>query len=118
VFSFFPSGLFVEGSDFGVTFAGGDASHSEVHTNFGAFAGEVHAETFDDFRVNTLGNANAVFVSPFHFTGVSLEGELGASATALRALFRGSFADVDITADGAYILVHFFSPCCVYRVFL
>ena len=44
-----------------------NASHCEVHTNFGAFAGEVCFEVSADICWNVVSNADNVFGSPGHF---------------------------------------------------
>ena len=78
----------------------GNAGHGKVHTYFGAFTGEVGAETFDDFGIYALGNANNVLGSPAQLGFVNGD-ELFGAGLAGGAEIGSGIALVNITANGA-----------------
>ena len=80
----FVSGLFPIEADLRITFAVRNARHRKIHADFGALAGEVGAEAFDDRRVNALGYADNMLGSPIQLFLLNGD-ELGSRSLALRA---------------------------------
>ena len=100
----FESGLLVKSADFRITFADSLTGHGKIHADFGALAGEVHTEAFDDLRIDAFCNADAVLVSPGHRAGLLFK--LRSRRAALGAFFGSCFAFVNITTDFANKLFH------------
>lgn len=88
MFSFFESDPFVGFSHFRISFAVSYTAHSQVHTNFGAFTGEVLMQAFQDSFIYAFGNAYNVFVSVFFYAFLQFI-EFIFRCTALRA-FSGA----------------------------
>ena len=86
--------------DLGVTLASGGAGHRKVHTDLGALALEVGAQTLYDLGRNgcVLGNADHVLGSPGHL-GINDLLKLVAACLANGALFGHVLGFNDLTAD-------------------
>ena len=112
VFCLFKGYSFVRFRDFRISLSVGLAAHCKVHSNFRAFAGEVCAQAFDNFRVESGGDSYFVFVSPGGGGSVVLDDELGFGSLALRAYVRKIVRIFEyITAYRAYyFFCHDFIP--------
>ena len=102
MFRFFECDAFVGFGNFRISFAVRLTAHCEIHSDFGAFSVEVGAESFDDFRINSLHGTDSVFVCPDQSFSFLLFHEFGFRSFALRTEFRSFFTDVDIPAHGAH----------------
>ena len=105
MFSFFESDPFVGFSHFRIPFPVSYTAHSQVHTHFGAFTGEVLTQAFQDSFIYAFGNAYNVFISVFFHAFLQFI-EFVFRCTALRAFFRGFFPFIDITANSANEFFH------------
>lgn len=94
-------------TDFGIAFAVSGAAHCEIHTDFGAFAFEVGAQTFDDVGGSALRDADDVFCRP-HSRAFFLLIELLSGGFADGALFGCFVAFVNVTANGTDKFRHSF----------
>ena len=110
MFSFFKCDALVSFSNLGEAFTVSLTAHSQVHANFGAFAGKIHSQTLNDFRINVFGNTNAMLVGPLQGSAGILLDELGCWCATLWAGFRGAVAFMDITADSTDKLFHVYTP--------
>ena len=97
---FFKGSLFPVQADFGIALTVRYARHGQVHTHLGALAGEVSAQTFDDFFRRALGYSHNMLGSPDSFF-ILLRHKLAGRYAALRALNRGLFTFIHITANAA-----------------
>ena len=100
----FVSGFFPVQADLGVTFTVGNAGHRQIHADFGALAVEVLSQTLDDAGIHALCNADHMLGCPGLLTGHFVE--LGSGSLADGALLGSLDTFVNITADGAYKLLH------------
>ena len=105
VFCFFISSLFPVQTDFRIALTESDASHCQIHADFGAFAVEVFPQTLHDFFVYALCHADNVLISPCQIFFLLLH-ELVCRCTAERTCCRSRFAFVYITANRTYKLFH------------
>ena len=106
VLCFFPSGLFPIQTDLRIAFAMGHASHSQIHTHFGAFAFKVGAQVSLDVFGDIGSDADDVFRSPVFRHGLFLELFAGALALGADEAFGDRISFQDITTDRTYILCH------------
>ena len=112
VFCLLKTGLLPVESYLGITLTGSNTSHCQIHTDLGALALEVCAQTADDLLLNLGGNicaklladTNNVLGSPGLVIG--LERELAAGNLALGAELGGRIAFVNIAAYGANPFLH------------
>ena len=106
-------GLYWEKADLRITLAVGDAGHAEIHADLGALAAEVGLELVEDELLVLLGDAVELRADAELMLGRELHRalddlELLAGDAADRALeaFGQLIAFINITADGADILLH------------
>ena len=100
-----PGGLLPVQADLRITLAVRHTRHRKVHADLGALTGKVHAQPFDDLRVDALRHADNMLGRPgfsagFHFL------ELIGACFAGRTEGRRGVSLVDIAADCAYKLFH------------
>ena len=105
VLRLFKGDALVSFSNLGEAFAIRLTAHRQVHTDLGALAGEVLAQTLDDFGIQTLGNADAMLVRPLDLVFFQ-QIELGRRCVAVRAELRSLIARMNVTANRTYPL-HF-----------
>ena len=87
-------------ADLGITLAVSYAGHSQIHTDFTAFAVEVGAQALDDLGVNALGDAYHMLGGPTHLVLLHRH-ELVLWSLADGAEFGGLRSFVYITANCA-----------------
>ena len=105
VLCFFKSGGLPVFGNFGVALSCGNASHGEVHTDFGALALKVGAQTLDDLFGSALGNAQHVLGSPVKFVLYDLN-KFFARDFATGALIGTDVGFNDFSANGASPFFH------------
>ena len=119
--SLFIGGLLPVQADLRIALAVGDAGHAEVHADLGALAVEVGLELVEDELLVLLGDAVELRADAELMLGRELQIalddlELLAGNTADRALeaLGQLIAFINITADGADILLHnkILLKCC------
>ena len=98
----FPSGLLVVHADLGIALSVRDSRHRQIHTDLGAFAGEVHPQA------HVAGHADHMLGGP-HLFALGLH-KLGAGSLALGAEFGRRIALMYITANRTYIFHRFHRP--------
>ena len=101
VFSFFPSIALESLSDFGIAFAIGLTSHSEIHTHFATLAVEVSSEVFDHLFISAFGNTDFMFGNKLQFSAFVEFFELAFGSVTDGALFGSFITFVNIATNGA-----------------
>lgn len=101
VFSFFPCVTLESFSNFGITFAVCLTAHSQVHTNFGAFAREVCIEVLNHFFVAAFSHTYFVFSYEVQTLALNEFFEFRGRNATLRTFFGSVFTFVYIAANGA-----------------
>ena len=106
------AGLFPVHADLGIALAMGHTGHGQIHTDLGALALEVGAQTVDDLLADILGDIVAKDLAYAHDVlggpGLlfRLQQELVAADVADRALGGGNITLVNITANRTDPLFH------------
>ena len=110
--SLLQAGLLPVQADLGIALAVRDTGHRQIHTDLGALALEVGAQTVDDLLLNLLGHIRAEGLAHAHNVLGSprllflLLDELIAGDVAHGTLGRGIGTLVNVTADRADPLLH------------